>query len=1261
MKEMTSRLLAILLALALVLPFSLVFSAEESDSSPPAEAQATVQEGLSEEEIQTADLKKQIVPASEVPDLIDYDIAVAEKYVCRAYWEETSLNEVVFLKSDGSLVRYVFSFPVKYESDGEIYDKQPALEERETLLDGTYRYQLAPQNDTALYCAENLSDGFLFQGEDLQINLRPITKDQYDFLRGHISAGAIAGPMGGSFQTYDSVAVTGVGKSALSVATQEATAALYALSSSGQQASYAAVQDTLAVVPSYTGFQLQLTMAQGELYNTLYFALEAQDLTLVRSEDLLLLLDRQGNSVGILGDALSQDGQAYAVDYAVAPLDEDLYLLSVTLPRTTQNSAYTLSFTLDYDDLVDATIYTDEDYKDRCYPNSQTLWVGYYPETGFESALIRPAAWNFTENTAPSQVITNARMVLRDVTVTSQEATIECRRFLGNAWEESTACWNTVNGAAVGPFLDSNAVSSSIGWDEGYYYSFDVTELVQNWYDGTVSWQKGAIFTWRDAVATEMEKGFASTEYSREAYRPQLVVEYAQKPTISDGVYYIESAIGGYLSVEEERSVDFDLTPSNISSSECVNVVQRSQKNSAIDALNLTQLWRVTYVENGYYAIRPYHYTPAGLYANGTNAIVYYVGYNDAQVNSEALWKISFDPNTNDFYLQFFGGGGLCLENNYWGGSGGNITVGDIYRESYQRWNFEIVEDAPKEAIFYDPDSNLREQSPTRVIGYLEEKLLFGDLNIDIALATLGNIDPYSYAWESQFPSIAEINRYTFAITGLTEGRSTEICMKWADADYDPGFVLHVSAAVNEGIYYIQNARTLRYVDVENQLMQNGTIIHQWSFHGGASSRWDVEYCGDGYYTIRSMFTDSVDYYLAVANSSSTENVSVVLQSGTITDGMKWKFVRTDSGSYKIIPKVGVSANLVMGVEDSSNDLSSLGLDMESVVYTDDGVDTDEWFMRNLEDSIEDDFLNQGLVSFDDIVSTDDGFTLILKPLSDIFLQSGINELHNNDDTNQGYNVSLYYDDWYIFFVRTSAAAEYGILKMREAESDGGDIDDAGVTIPFLSLDIDLLQSCLSLYTKSKGALLFEHIEVLTRKTEIDGRLVPYSSVICSHFWSPFSDAPYLIAEKYVEKIANTHDSQNRVRVPADYIGLLSDSDDRLEDFVLEIDPHGEICVINDNSGYIQLSDPDHLTTEEFYVILALYTGDVSLNCFAAEVWYHAGATRQAYNYYLSDVYEKALRADLTTLEGYYNDFVDVYHDESDGMVWFQARIHGAR
>ena len=172
---MKQKLLALLLALALSLSFTTVFAAEETDSAPPSEVETLTGEPVTEPETEKVDLKKQIVPESEVPDLIDYDIAVEEKYVCRAYWEETDLNEVVFLKADGSLARYVFSFPVKYEADGEVYDKQPELVARETLLADTYRYELTAQNDTALYCAENLSKGFFFQGEGMQVNLRPIT------------------------------------------------------------------------------------------------------------------------------------------------------------------------------------------------------------------------------------------------------------------------------------------------------------------------------------------------------------------------------------------------------------------------------------------------------------------------------------------------------------------------------------------------------------------------------------------------------------------------------------------------------------------------------------------------------------------------------------------------------------------------------------------------------------------------------------------------------------------------------------------------------------------------------------------------------------------------------------------------------------------------------------------------------------------------------------------------------------------------------
>ena len=84
---MKQKLLALLLALALSLSFTTVFAAEETDSAPPSEVETLTEEPVTEPETEKVDLKKQIVPESEVPDLIDYDIAVEEKYVCRAYWK----------------------------------------------------------------------------------------------------------------------------------------------------------------------------------------------------------------------------------------------------------------------------------------------------------------------------------------------------------------------------------------------------------------------------------------------------------------------------------------------------------------------------------------------------------------------------------------------------------------------------------------------------------------------------------------------------------------------------------------------------------------------------------------------------------------------------------------------------------------------------------------------------------------------------------------------------------------------------------------------------------------------------------------------------------------------------------------------------------------------------------------------------------------------------------------------------------------------
>ena len=88
-------------------------------------------------------------------------------------------------------------------------------------------------------------------------------------------------------------------------------------------------------------------------------------------------------------------------------------------------------------------------------------------------------------------------------------------------------------------------------------------------------------------------------------------------------------------------------------------------------------------------------------------------------------------------------------------------------------------------------------------------------------------------------------------------------------------------------------------VATKDQAMANGTLIHQWDFHAGATQIWDIElYNGGPYYTISSTAT-TTPCYLGVENDSSAEYASVILRSGTVTDGMLWRIEKQSSGNFK--------------------------------------------------------------------------------------------------------------------------------------------------------------------------------------------------------------------------------------------------------------------------------------------------------------------------------------------------------------------------
>lgn len=148
------------------------------------------------------------------------------------------------------------------------------------------------------------------------------------------------------------------------------------------------------------------------------------------------------------------------------------------------------------------------------------------------------------------------------------------------------------------------------------------------------------------------------------------------------------------------------------------------------------------------------------------------------------------------------------------------------------------------------------------------------------------------------------------------------------------------TALLQDGTYFIKNKGTEKYVDIDSDGMSSGTLIEQWDFTGEAPQKWIFQYLGDQYYTIKSANSMS-SYYLGVQNDGTATDTPVVLRTGSITDGMKWKIEVTTSGAYKITPKTGEDNDRVLAVGWYA--LNVNGIDIKQRDYVEDGNYKDEW------------------------------------------------------------------------------------------------------------------------------------------------------------------------------------------------------------------------------------------------------------------------------------------------------------------------------
>ena len=325
--------------------------------------------------------------------------------------------------------------------------------------------------------------------------------------------------------------------------------------------------------------------------------------------------------------------------------------------------------------------------------------------------------------------------------------------------------------------------------------------------------------------------------------------------------------------------------------------------------------------------------------------------------------------------------------------------------------------------------------------------------------------------------------------------------------------------------------------------------------------------------------------------------------------------------------------------------------------------------------------INSYMVDVSDIKSTSDNLYICTKSLADILLSSGINYLYESEDDNEGVLVSGYYDDWYLLAVPSSSDYSYGLYKMREQENDSYDNNDPGVTISFVSLDTDLLLTCINSSTAANKIALFNDLYRVTTQP-----MPEYDDDLQEYFGNTASKGAYLIAEEYIMFIASFANG-GYIDLPNNYLSILSEIEQLNESLldttlseneIAEIQsdlskaqrvPNAvsannqaagyDIVVISPGSNRIYINSPNNLTAYEKYAILMTHTANITFNSFVAEVEFHADMLKNVLSLY-PDIYKAAIRSDMAIGEEYEGDpFDDVYYDLESDAVQEQIQYHG--
>ena len=577
----------------------------------------------------------------QILQYVDEEVFQDSAHIARLTNEET-LDTYVFLNEDGSKTVYYMDEPVRFiDANGTVKEKDLTL----TAVGDGYT---TTQNDIQLTIPTDPADGIHLIYDNHYISLIP---------------------QGGTL-----------------------SAAVQITDSSVTYPDYYGEGMSLRYSPTLSGVKEDILLNAYTGINSFIFRLNTGGLNLYQAKGRYFLAKSKMSTDRIeLGNVVTYDARGrFSVGTMTAQtiMAGQAYLLTLTVEEdflTDENTTYpvTIDPTLTVSDnshgagaIEDATVYEGQ-------PSLNTgTWpynhVGYYDDTygmGHTVVRLKGLLEDSTYAAVDADKILSAEFHIKEASGNTDGRIYLYPMYSNTTWTESGITWNN-KGSYIGSAYDSVVLGN------GETASFDITNLIKDWKNGVRNANAGFIL---DASSSNTAvKAIYASEHSTTGNRPYVTVTYAGRITLSgpldvdEGETITLTAVtepageavtwessdssvatvsGGVVTGLKAGKVSITATLSDgkyasrtiyvtipdgvyrisqgslylgtsgsIADHTEAHLIAKSEDGLA----QLSQLWKIKYITNGYYTIRPMHKLNMALDSTSGTVDIVSDGGNDA-------------------------------------------------------------------------------------------------------------------------------------------------------------------------------------------------------------------------------------------------------------------------------------------------------------------------------------------------------------------------------------------------------------------------------------------------------------------------------------------------------------------------------------------------------------------------------------------------------------------------------------------------------